>query len=210
MLVRGVVRSVWAYCRKTVSWVLIFNCLFCMLLGVGFLVMFYSAHWRLYEPFLLSANLLWVPVFASVLNLFPVASFGQVRVRRLGVHHFIYGFVIVGAALVFMSVSVLSLFVVNARGLTVNVGRVFFLVGLTLVVDDFADISGRTRMGLLFLEGKVYGLRRVVHAVQGLLSLLTLGVFLCVLAWLSQNPRGWNYANFAFEGSMLVTGLRAC
>jgi hypothetical protein len=106
-----------------------------------------------------------------------------------------------------MSVGLLSLFVVNARGLRVNVGRVFVLVGLTLIVDDFADISERTRMGLLFLESKVYGLRRVVHALQGLLSLMTLGVFMCVLVWLTQNPRGLNLANFVFEGSMLVTGL---
>jgi len=205
--VRAAVRSVWTCCRKTVSWVLTFNCLLCILLAVGFLVMFYSAHWRLYEPFLLSANLLWAPVLASALNLFPITSFGQVRVRRLGVHHFVYGFVIVAAALVFMSVGLLSLFVVNARGLRVNVGRVFVLVGLTLIVDDFADISERTRVGLLFLESKVYGLRRGVHALQGLLSLVTLGVFMCVLVWLTQNPRGLNLANFVFEGSMLVTGL---
>jgi len=87
------------------------------------------------------------------------------------------------------------------------VGRVFVLVGLTLIVDDFADISGRTRLGLLFLKSKVYGMRRAVHAVQGVLSLVTLGVFLCILVWLTQNPRGLNLANFVFEGSLLVTGL---
>jgi hypothetical protein len=205
--VRAVVGSVWVYCRKMVSWVLTFNCLLCILLAVGFLVMFYAAHWRLYEPFLLSANLLWAPVLASVLNFFPVASFGQVKVRRLGVHHFVYGFVIVVAAFVLMSVSILSLFVVNIRDVRFNVGRVFVLVGLTLIVDDFADISVWTRLGLRFLRSKVFCLRRGVHAVQGLLSLVTLGVFVCVLVWLVENPRGLNLANFVFEGSMLVSGL---
>jgi uncharacterized membrane protein YqjE len=169
--------------------------------------MFYAAHWRLWQPFVLSANLLWAPILASVLNFFPIASFGQVKVRRLGFHHFVYGFVIVGAAFVFLSVSVLSLFVVNVRDVKFNVERVFMLVGLTLIVDDFSDISERTRMGLLFLESKVYGMRRAVHAVQGLLSLVTLGVFLCILVWLTQNPRGLNLANTVFEGSLLVTGL---
>jgi hypothetical protein len=205
--VRAVAGSVWAYCRKIVSWVLIFNCLLCIFLAVGFLVMFYGAHWKLYEPFLLSANLLWAPVLASVLSFFPIASFGQVKVRRLGVHHFVYGFVIVGAASVFMSVSFLSLFVINIRDVRVNVGRVFVLVGLTLIVDDLADISERTRLGLLFLKSKVYGMRRAIHAVQGLLSLATLSVFSCILVWLTQNPRGLNLANIVFEGSMLVTGL---
>lgn len=205
--VRAVAGSAWAYCRKTVSWVLTFNCLLCILLAVGFLLVFYVAHWRLYEPFLWSANLLWAPVLASVLNFFPVASFGHVKVRRLGVHHFVYGFVIVAAAFVFMSVSILSLFVVNMRDLRFNVGRVFVLVGLTLIVDDFADISERTRMGLVFLKSRVYGLRRAVHVVQGLLSLVTLGVFLSIFVWLTQNPRGLNLANIVFEGSLLVTGL---
>jgi len=205
--VKVVAGSVWAYCRKMVSWVLTFSCLLCILLAVGFLVMFYAAHWRLYEPFLLSANLLWAPVLASVLNFFPIASFGHVKVRRLGVHHFVYGIVIVAAAFVFMSVSLLSLFVINIRDVRFNVGRVFVLVGLTLIVDDFADISDWTRVGLLFLKSKVYGMRRAVHAVQGLLSLATLGVFLCILVWLTQNPRGLNLANIVFESSLLVTGL---
>jgi len=204
---RAVAGSVWAYCRKTVSWVLTFNCLLSVLLAVGFLVMFYAAHWKLYQPFLLNANLLWVPVLASMLNFFPIASFGHVKVRRLGFHHFVYGFVIVAASFVFMSVSLFNLFVINIRDLRFNVGRVFVLVGLTLIVDDFADISDWTKMGLRFMKSMVYGRRRVVHVVQGLLSLVTFGVFLCIFVWLTQNPRGVNLANVALEGSLLVTSL---
>ena len=91
-LVTVVGSSLWAYFRKTFSWILIFESLLCILLSVGFLVMFYAAHWRLWQPFVLNANLLWAPILASALNFFPIASFGQVKVRRLGVHHFIYGF----------------------------------------------------------------------------------------------------------------------
>jgi hypothetical protein len=204
---KALVDGVWAYVRKIMSFVLIFNCLLTILLVVGFLVAYYGAGWKLYEPFLLSNNLLWVPIAASMLTFFPIATFGQVKVRRLGTHHFVYGLVILAASLAYLWMSLFSLFVINSRDLRVNVGRVLMLVGLTLIVDDFADISDGTRSLLRGMKMKMCCNRRMIHAVQTILSCGTLFVFLSILVWLTQTPRGPNLANFTLEGSLLVTGL---
>ena len=205
----GLGGAVWVYFRKVFSWVLAFCCLLCVLLCVGFLVMFYSARWVLYQPFLLSASFLWVPVFAAVLDLFPVARLGHVKVRRLGVHHFVYGFVIVVAALVFIGEfsSLWKFFVMNSRDMVLVVGRVIFLVGLTLVVDDFADISRFTRKGLQLMQSLVSWGSRLVHGLHAVLSLGTFLVFVSVFVWLIFNPHGANFANLVLEGCFLVVGF---
>lgn len=202
-----VANCVGAYGRKVASWVLTFVCLLSILLVIGFLVGFYTAQWSLYEPFLLNANVLWATIPAAVMDFFPIASFGHVKVRRLGVHHFVYGLAIVVGSFVLTSVSVFNVFSLGIRDVKLNVGRGFILVGLTLIVDDFADISDRTGNALRVMKSKLYQKRRVIHAVQGLLSCIPFYVFLCITVWLTQNPAGINYANLALSGSLLVTSL---
>jgi hypothetical protein len=204
--------SVWAYGKKAVSWVLTFNCLLSIVLAIGLLTGFYAAHWKLYQPYLLNANLLWVAILTSIMNFFPTANFGNVKVRRLGLHHFVYGFAILSASVIlimFMSVSLLSLFTVNIANVNFNAGRVFVLVGLTLIIDDFADVSNITTKGLRFVKSKAYEKRRIIHAIQCLLCCITFFVFLCITVWLIQNPKGLNLKNLTVEGSLLVTSLTA-
>lgn len=204
--------SVWAYGKKAVSWVLTFNCLLSIVLAIGLLTGFYAAHWELYQPYLLNANLLGVAILTSIMNFFPAANFGNVKVRRLGFHHFVYGFAILSASVIlimFMSVSLLSLFAVNIPNVNFNAGRVFVLVGLTLIIDDFADVSNITTKGLRFVKSKAYEKRRIIHAVQCLLCCITFFVFLCITVWLIQNPKGLNLRNLTVEGSLLVTSLTA-
>jgi hypothetical protein len=199
--------SLWAYGRKVVSWVLTFVCLLSVLLVIGFLVGFYTAQWKLYQPFLLNANVLWAAIPAGIMDLFPIANFGHVKVRRLGFHHFVYGLAIVAGSSVLTSVTVFNVFSLGIRDVKLNVGRGFILVGLTLIVDDFADISDRTRIALRVMKSKLYQKRRIIHAVQGLLSCITFYVFLCATIWLTQNPKGINLANLALTSTLLVTSL---
>jgi hypothetical protein len=204
--------SVRAYGKKVLSWLLTFNCLLTIVLAIGLLICFYTAHWKLYQPYLLNANLLWATILTSIINFFPTVNFGHVKVPRLRFHHFVYGLAIFAASTVFitfMSFSLLSLFTVSIPNVNFNVGRVFILVGLTLIIDDFADISSITTKGLRFMKSKTYQKRRIIHAVQCLLWCITFFVFLCIAVWLIRNPAGSNLKNLVIDGSLLVTSLTA-
>jgi hypothetical protein len=203
---------VWAYGKKSLSWVLTFNCLLSILLVIGLLSGFYAAHWKLYQPYLLSANLFWAVMLTSIMNFFPTANLGHVKVRRLGFHHFIYGLAILTASVVlimFMSVPLMNLFKLYVRDVEFNVGRLFILVGLTLIIDDFADVSHMTTKALRFVKSKIYQNRRMIHAVQCLLFCITLYISICVTIWLTQNPRAVNLPNLTIDGTLLVTSLTA-
>jgi hypothetical protein len=204
------VGRVWVYGKKAVSWILTFNCLLSVLLVIGLLSGFYAAHWRLYQPYLLNANLFWATILTSVMNFFPTANLGHVKVRRLGFHHFVYGLAILTASvmvIMFMSVPLMSLFKLYVRDVDFNVGRVFILVGLTLIIDDFADVSNMTTKALRFVKSKVYQNRRMIHAVQCFLFCITVYISLCITIWLTQNPRGVNLPNLVIDGTLLVTSL---
>ena len=206
------VSSVRAYSKKTLSWLLTFNCLLTIVLAIGLLAGFYTAGWKLYQPYLLNANLLWATLLTAIMNFFPTVNFGQVKVLRLKFHHFIYGLAIFAASTVFilfMSFSLLSLFTVNVANINFNVGRIFILVGLTLIIDDFPDISNITTRGLRFIKSKTYQRRRIIHALQCILFCITLFVFLCIAVWLIQTPGGRNLKNLTMDGSLLVTSLTA-
>ena len=201
-----------AYGKKVLSWLLTFNCLLTIVLVVGLLARVYTANWKLYQPYLLNANLLWATILISIMNFFPTVNFGHVKIHRLKFHHFVYGLAIFTASamfITFMSFSLLSLFTVNIPNVNLNIGRVFILVGLTLIIDDFADISSITTRALHFIKLKTYQKRRIIHAVQCILCCVTFFVFLCITIWLIKNPAGLNPRNLIVDGSLLVTSLTA-
>jgi len=204
--------SVWTCGKKVLGWILTFNCLLSIVLAIGFLRGFYAAHWKIYQPYLLNTNLLWAAILMPIMNLFPAANFGHVEVPRLRFHHFVYGLVIFVASamfITFMSFSLFSLFTVNIPNVNFNVGRVFILVGLTLIIDDFADVSNITLRGLRFMKSKIYQGRRIIRAVQCFLCCITFFIFLCVATWLTRNPGALNLKNLTVDGSLLVTSLTA-
>jgi hypothetical protein len=201
-----------AYGKKALSWVLTFNCLLTILVAVGLLSVFYAAHWKLYQPYLLNANLLWAAILTPIMNLFPTANLGRVKVRRLRFHHFVYGLAILTASvmlIMFMPIPLMNLFKLYVRDVGFNVGRVFILVGLTLIIDDFGDVSNITMKALRFMKSKVYQNRRIIHVLQCLLFCITLYIFLCVTIWLTQNPKGINLPNLVIDGTTLVSSLTA-
>ena len=201
-----------AYGKKVLSWLLTFNCLLTIILAIGLLTGYYTAHWKLYQPYLLNANLLWVTILTSIMNFFPTVNFGHVKVIRLRFHHFVYGLAIFAASnmfIMFMSFSLLSIFTVNIPNVNFNIARIFALVGLTLIIDDLADASNLMTSGLSFIKSKAFQKRRIVHAVQCILCCLTFFVFLSIAIWLIQTPGGANLKNLTMDTSLLVTGLTA-
>jgi len=108
-----------------------------------------------------------------------------------------------------MSVPLMNVFKPYVRGVEFNAGRMFILVGLTLIIDDFADVSHVTTRALLFLKSKIYQNRKMVHAIQCLLFCITLYISMCIAIWLTQNPGQVNLPNLAIDGTLLVTSLTA-
>jgi hypothetical protein len=172
---------------------------------------FYEAHWHLYQPYLVNGSLFWAIILAAIVNIFPAMSVGRVKTGRLWFHHYVYGFVflVLSAVMLGMSTSVplVSLFTARKTSLAINVGRFFVLGGLTLVLDDFADISKRLRSVLNVLKSKAYQTRKIIHAIQCLTGLLSLYIFVCVNLFIAVNPARATLGNFILAGTLLVTSL---
>jgi hypothetical protein len=208
-----VVSSALIYGKKLSSLALIFNSLLSITYAIGLLTGFYVADWKLYPPYLIDGSLFWAIILTSIINIFPAMKFGRVKTERLWFHHYVYGFGILVLAIIFLrvstTVSFVSLLTANITSLTVNVGRFFFLGGLTLVLDDFADMSNRIRLALNLLKSKVYQRKRIIHITQCLLGILSLYIFLCTCIYVIQNPEWATLANFILSGSLLTTTLTA-
>jgi hypothetical protein len=139
-------------------------------------------------------------------------SVGRVKTGRLWFHHYVYGFVllVLSAIVLGMSTSVplVSLFTARKTSLAINVGRFFVLGGLTLVLDDLADISKRLRSVLNVLKSKAYQARKIIHATQCLTGLLSFYIFVCVNLFIALNPPARaTLGNFILAGTLLVTSL---
>ena len=201
--------------KKFLSLALIFNSLLSMVCAIGILSGYYASqpHWKLYQPYLIDGSLFWAIILASIINIFPVTTIGRVNTPRLWFHHYVYGFVVLILSFVFLmiftSIPLVSLFTANITDVTINIGRFFILGGLTLVIDDFPDISKRARFTLSLMKAKVYRRRRLFQVIQGLMAFVSLYFFLCVSVWFTQNPQGVTLANLILFGTLLVTTITA-
>lgn len=199
------------YGRKIFSVTLIFNALLTISCATGLLWGFYVEHWTLYEPYLIDGNLFLFVVAAAFLNIFPAAYVGKVHTGRLWFHHYVYGFfvLVLSSALIilFTSVSLLTMFFVNTTNLAVNVGRFFFLGGLTLVLDDLPDVHKVTFHSLKWLKFKAHQARKILTIVQLILGLMTLYIFINVGLSVATKPEWMTPANFIQMGTLLVTAF---
>jgi hypothetical protein len=120
---------------------MIFNSLLSIAYAVGLLTGYYVEGWTLYPPFLIDGAFFWVLIVTSIINIFPSATIGQVKIGRLWFHHYVYGLLVSTLAtfflMIFTSVPLLYLFTITTTNPTVNVGRFFILGGLTLVLEAF-------------------------------------------------------------------------
>lgn len=188
---------------------MIFNSLLSIVYAAGLLTGYYVDSWRLYPPFLIDGAFFWVLIATSILNIYPSAKVGQVKIGRLWFHHYVYGLFVSGLAaifiIIFTSVPLLHLFITTTTNPEVNVGRFFLLGGLTLVLDDLRDVSEKHRSFLVLLKLRVHQRRKVVHLVQYVMSFLSLYLFAAVLLSVIQKPQEATPANIIFLGTLFFT-----
>jgi hypothetical protein len=197
------------YGRKLLGFILVFNSLLTIFYAVGFLIGLYTAHWIIYQPYLINAALLWAIIPVAIMNLYPSIKIGHVPVIRLWFHHYIYGFLVLASSVLFIltftSVSIVNLFMAHINNLSINFGRLLILVGLTMVVDDFGDISNSTNAILAFLKVKASQRPQVINWLHCLLGGVCLYIFVAIIIWLTQNPHEVTSGNLLFAGSLIVT-----
>jgi hypothetical protein len=220
-------RSIANLLRKILSLALIFNSLLCLISLAEVLAACYATgySWDPYSPYLIDGSLFWFAVLTVILNIVPAKSIGRVHVRRLLFHHYVYGFVVMifGSVLLFsfsMPGSILA-----SSGLLSTTERIgyqsitfytyLFLLygGLTLFLDDFADISLKTRRILDGVRERVFrsgGTIRSIHFLSSLITLyLSISVFLWFIErqhWIAQWPI-WFLAHVFFISSLLVNSF---
>jgi hypothetical protein len=204
-------RIISVYGRKIFSVSLIFNALLTITCLAGLLYGFYFENWAIYAPYLINGNILWLVIAAAVINIFPSAYVGKVHTGRLWFHHYVYGFLVIIASIiwivVFTPVSLLTIFFINTTNISVNVGRFFFLGGLTLVLDDLPDVHRVTFYGLRWLKRRAHEARRVIDAAQFILGFVTVYLFIAVSLSIIAKPQWMTAANFIQMGTVLVTAF---
>ena len=184
--------------KKTFSLALIFNSLISIACVSGIIFGYYMAYpyWQPYSPFLLNGNIFWIALAAAVINIFPGATIGRaLHTGRFLFHHYVYGFFVIASTSAFVMVytptSVLSMFFIDDNTIAVNAGRVFFLAGLALLLDDLPDVNKRVEKTLNWIKTKAFHARKPLHALQFLTGAFSL------------------YCSLSILLDTLVTGLRA-
>ena len=180
--------SVRVILKKIYSIALILNALITVACAVGILSGFYVSYpyWRPYAPFLIDGNIFWIAIAAGVINIFPSSSIGRaLHTGRFLFHHYVYGFFVLlstsACVTVFTSVPLPSLFFVDSYNAGVNAGRVFFLTGLALFLDDLPDVSKRVESGLNRIKKKAYRIRKSLHFLQFITGVFALYCCLSIL-----------------------------
>ncbi|MCW3996893.1 MAG: hypothetical protein NWE98_12190 [Candidatus Bathyarchaeota archaeon] len=167
--------SVGTILKKIYSLALIFNALISVACVAGIIYGYYMAYpyWRPYWPFLINGNIFWFALAAGLINIFPSAAIGRaLHTGRFLFHHYVYGFFVLASTSAFVTaftpLSVISMFFVDDSTVPVNAGRVFFLAGLALFLDDLPDVSKKIHSGLNWIKAKVYRIRKSLHVLQAL------------------------------------------
>ncbi len=165
--------SVKVILKKVYSVALILNALITVAAVAGILSGFYTSYpfWHPYAPFLINGNLFWIAIAAGLINIFPSASIGRaLHTGRFLFHHYVYGFFVLLSTSAFVtaftSIPLPSLFFVNSYNVGVNAGRVCFLTGLALFLDDLPDVSKKVESGLNRIKAKAYQIRKSLHVLQ--------------------------------------------
>jgi hypothetical protein len=201
------------YGRKLFSVTLIFNALLTITCAAGLLWGMYTENWKIYTPYLPNGNLFWFAIILAIINIFPSANVGKVHTGRLWFHHYVWGIFVMIASVIWLvvgtSASLLTVFFINTTNLAINVGRFFFLGGLTLLLDDLPDVHRVTFNGLQWLKVKAHKARHIIQITQFVLGLITLYLFVTVSLSIIVKPQWITAANFIQMGTLLVTSLTA-
>jgi hypothetical protein len=205
--------SVKVILKKIYSIALILNALITVASVAGILSGFYISYpyWKPYAPFLIDGNLFWIAIAAGVINIFPSAAIGRaLHTGRFLFHHYVYGFFVLlstsACVTAFTSISLPSLFFVESYNVGVNAGRVFFLAGLALFLDDLPDVSKRVESGLNRIKKKAYRIRKSLHILQFVTGVFALYCCLSILlSTIVDSSRA--LPNSFVIGSLLITSI---
>jgi len=198
------------------SLTLVFNALLTIACCVGILAGFYWYYsgWNPFAPYLVNGNLLWFAIAAAAINIFPSALLGRkLHTGRFLFHHYFYGFLVMASAVIyvvlFTSVPLTTIFLVNNTSPEVNVGRFFLLGGLTLLLDDLPDVSKRIESGLNHIKAGANRMRKVIVAAQVVTGAFSLYIFAAVCAAMLTIPEWVTPANLILVFTVLITGVTA-
>ena len=201
------------YCRKVFSLALIFNSLLTVVFAMGLLASYYALFptWTPYPPFIFDGRLFWLLIPAALFNIFPCVNIGKVHTGRLWFHHYVYGFLVIIAAIaataLLLPSGMSSLFTIYTTDAGVNACRFFIVGGVTLVLDDLADVSERIQSGLKFVKTKAHRNGRILHLVQLGLGFVALYFLGAITIYLTQHHDEITLANSILVGSIVITVL---
>ena len=204
----------WVICKKIFSVTLVFNALVSIGCAAGILSGYYWRYqnWQPFAPYLVSASLFWVLIATAVINIFPSAGLGRsLHTGRLLFHHYFYGFLVIIFSSIyivfFTPVSLLNIFFVNNTSIQVNVGRVFLLGGLALVLDDLPDVHGKIESSLNKLKAKTGQHGKLVSIVHIVTGAVTFYIFVAMTLAIIQSSSYVTIANLIVLVSAFITGV---
>jgi hypothetical protein len=126
-------------------------------------------------------------------------------------HHYVYGFLVIIAAIaataLLLPSGLASLFIIYTTDAGVNAGRFFIVGGVTLVLDDLADVSERLQSGLKFVKAKTQRNGRIFHLVQVIMGFAAIYFLGAISIYLTQHQTEVTLANSILLGSLLITVL---
>ena len=201
------------YCKKVFSLALIFNSLLTVVFAMGLLASYYALfpYWTPYPPFIFDGRLFWLLIPAALFNIFPCVNLGKVHTGRLWFHHYVYGFLVIIAAIaataLLLPSGMSSLFTIYTTDAGVNACRFLIVGGVTLVLDDLADVSERLQSGLKFVKTKAHRNGRILHLVQLGLGFVALYFLGAITIYLTQHQDEITLANSILVGSIVITVL---
>ncbi len=199
------------YLRKIFSVCLLFNALLTVVFAIGLLASYYTLfpNWTPYPPYIFDGRLFWVLIVAAIFNIFPIVNIGKVHTGRLWFHHYVYGFIVVGLAIVssafFLPGGLSSLLIIYTTDLGVGAARLFIVGGVALVLDDLADVSEDLHAGLKFVKLRAQQNGKVFHAFQWMMAFVTLYFLAAITIYLAGHPVEITLANSILLGTLVIT-----
>lgn len=199
------------YGRKVFSLALIFNSLLTVVFSIGLLASYYTLfpNWTPYPPYIVNGQLFWILIAAALLNVFPCVNIGKVHTGRLWFHHYVYGFIVSSLAAAVSAIGmpegIPTLFTIYTTNVSINALRFLILGGLTLVIDDLADVSKKLRSGLGTMKRKAQQNGRTFHVIQVIMAFITLYFLVAIGVYLPQHPDEITLANMILLGTLLIT-----
>lgn len=157
--------------RKILGLTLIFNSVISLVLSLSILYEPYSIAYMdlIRSPYFMGGLPLFFVALTSVLNVVPAQIFGNVNVRRILFHHYVYGL---------FSIVIYSVFVILQSLVPLQQGyhiyaSLLLYWGLALIIDDVSDISPKIAQLINLVRErmkKISGAIQKVHLVSSLIS----------------------------------------